>query len=141
MVHRQFLLTPEARDRLSDKLGPHWYGPFKITQVLNNNVFRLDLPHYMRSHPVFNVNDLKRYQKNELPGRQMEPPPPITDADGFERFYVENILSHRRNRHGLKYLAKWIGYPEGTWEPERHWKSEIGQDLEPLAIYRHHNPH
>ena len=141
LVHHQFLLTPEARDRPSDKLRPRWYGPFKITQVINNNAFRLDLPHYMRSHPVFNVNALKRYHKNELPGRQVEPPPPITDADGFERFYVEKILSHRQKGHGLKYLVKWIGYPEATWEPECHLKNEIGQDLEPLAIYKHHNPH
>ena len=41
LVHRQFLLTPEARDRPSDKLRPRWYGPFKITQVINNNAFRL----------------------------------------------------------------------------------------------------
>ena len=45
LVHRQFLLTLEARDRPSDKLRPRWYGPFKITQVINNNTFRLDLPH------------------------------------------------------------------------------------------------
>ena len=141
LVHRQFLLTPEARDDRPSDERPRWYGPFKITQVINNNAFRLDLPHYMKSHPVFNVNALKWCHKNELPGRQVEPPPPMTDADGFERFYVEKILSHRRNRHGLKYLVKWIGYPAATWEPERHLKNDIGQDLEPLAIYKHHNPH
>ena len=141
LVHRQFLLTPEARDRPCDKLRPRWYGPFKITQVINNNAYRLDLPHYMRSHPVFNVGALKRYYKNEIAGRQVEPPPPITDADGFERFYVEKILSHRRERNRLKYLVKWIGYPDATWEPEQYLKNEIGQDLEPLKCYKRQNPH
>ena len=86
VVHRQFLLMPEARDRPCDKLRPRWYGPFKIVKAINNNAFRLDLPHYMRSHPIFNVSALKHYHGNEIVGRQVEPPPPITDADGFERY-------------------------------------------------------
>ena len=139
LVHRQFLLTPEARDRPCDKLRPRWY--FKIVKVINNNAYRLVLPHYMRSHPVFNVSALKHYHGNEIVGRQVEPPPPITDADGFERYYVEKILSHRRDRHGLKYLVKWTGYPEATWEPERYLKNELGQDLEPLKSYKRLNPH
>ena len=141
LVHRQFLLTPEARDRPCDKLRPRSYGPFKIVKVINNNAFRFDLPHYMRSHSVFNASALKHYQRNEIVGRQVEPPPPITDADGFERYYVETILSHRRDRHGLKYLVKWTGYPESTWEPERYLKNELGQDLKPLKSYKRLNPH
>ena len=105
---------PEARDRPCDKLRPRWYRPFKIVKVINNNEFRLDLPHYMRSHPVFNVSALKHYQRNAIVGRQVEPPPPITDADGFERYYVEKILSHRQDRYGLKHLVKWTGYMEAT---------------------------
>ena len=104
--NRQFLLTLEARDRPCDKLRTRWYGPFRIVKVINNNAFRADLPHYMRSHPVFNVGALKHYHRNEIVGCQVEPPPPITDADGFERYYVEKILSHRRDRYGLKYLVK-----------------------------------
>lgn len=141
LVHRQFLLTPEARDRPSDKLRPRWYGPFKIMEVINNNAFRLELPYYLRSHPVFNVTALKRYHKNELEGRQVEPQPPVTDADGFDRYYVEKILSHRQDRQGLKYLVKWVGYPEATWEPERYLKNELGQDLQPLITYKGHFPH
>ena len=95
----------------------------------------------MRSHPVFNVSALKHSHGNEIVGRQVEPPLPITDADGFERYYVEKILSHRRDRHGWKYLVKWTGYPEATWEPERYLKNELGQDLEPLKSYKHLNPH
>ena len=109
--------------------------------MINNNAFRLELPHYMRSYPVFNVSALKHYHGNEIVGRQVEPPPPITDADGFERYFVEKILSHRRDRHGLKYLVKWTGYPEATWEPERYLKNELGQDLEPLKSYKRLNPH
>ena len=89
--------------------------PFKILEQVTSNAYRLELPFYMRSHPVFNVTALKRYFKHEIDCRQTEPPPLITDADGFERFSVEKILSHRRDRNGLKYLVKWIGYPDATW--------------------------
>ena len=112
---------------------------FKILEQVTSNAYRLELPFYMRSHPVFNVTALKRYFKNEIDGRQTEPPPPITDADGFERFFVEKILSHRRDRNGLKYLVKWIGYPDATWEPEKFLKNEIGEDLEPLIKYKRTN--
>ena len=83
LVHRQFLLTPEARDRPCDKLRPRWYGPFKILEQVTSNAYRLELPFYMRSHPVFNVTALKRYFKNEIDGRKTESPPPITHADEF----------------------------------------------------------
>ena len=64
------------------------------------------------------------------------PPPPITDLDGFECYIVEKILDHKRTRRGKKFLVKWVGYPEATWEPEGFLKNDIGEDLEPL---REHN--
>ena len=96
LVHRQFLLTPEARDRPCDKLRPRWYGPSRF-KVINNNAFRLDLPHYLRIHPLFNVSALKHYHRNELRveivGRHVEPPPPITDANGL------NAIMLKRSYH------------------------------------------
>ena len=54
---------------------------------------------------------------------------------------MEKILSHRKDRQRLKYLVKWIGYPEATWEPEHYLKNEAGQDLEPLKVYKERFPH
>ena len=44
LIHRDFLITPEARDRPSDKLRPRWYGPFKVLEKVSSNAFRVDLP-------------------------------------------------------------------------------------------------
>ena len=44
MVHRDFLITPEARDRPCDKVRPRWYGPFEIKEQVGTNAFRLELP-------------------------------------------------------------------------------------------------
>ena len=136
MVHREYLVTPEARNRPCDKLRPRWYGPFKVTERITTNAFRLDLPHQLKCHPVFNITALKKFHQNEFEGRYTPPPPPITDLDGFERYIVEKILAHKRTRRGTKFLVKWVGYPDATWEPEEFLKNEIGEDLEPLKEYK-----
>ena len=94
MVHRECLITPEARDRPWEKLRPRWYGPFTITEVVSPNACGLQLPHQLHCHPVFNVTALKTYHQNTFEELYTEPPPPITDLDGYERFIVERILNH-----------------------------------------------
>ena len=134
LVHRDFLLTPEARDRQSDKL--RWYGPFRITQQVAPNAFRLSLPHNIKAHPVFNITALKLYNANKIQGRIDPTPSPVTDIQGFTRYIVEDILSHRTRRGNLQFLVKWSGYTDATWEPEKFLKNEAGQDLIPLKHYR-----
>ena len=141
LVHREFLMTPEARDRPSNKLRPKWYGPFKIVERISSNAFRLDLPFPLKCHPVFNISALKKYNQNQIDGRSVNPPPAVTDMDGFDRYVVESILSHRRRRHRLEYLVRWVGYKDATWEPEQFLQNEAGEDLIPLKTYKERNPH
>ena len=68
MVFHDFLQTPEARNRPSCKLRPRWFGPFVITTRVGANAYRLQLPHTLRCHPVFNVAALRLYQENTIPG-------------------------------------------------------------------------
>ena len=142
MVHKEYLFTPEARDCPCEKLRPGCYGPFTITEVVSPNAFRLQLSHQLCCHPVFNVTALKKYHQNTFEERYTEPPPPITDLDGYERFIVERILNHRDNRRGSQYLIKWTGYQDATWEPEaylqRSWRrlsSAARIQSPPLVIY------
>ena len=44
-------------------------------------------------------------------------------------------MDHKRTRRGTKFLVKWVGYPDATWEPEEFLKNEIGEDLELLKEY------
>ena len=119
LVHRDFLLTPEVRDRQSDKLRLRWYGPFRITQQVAQNAFRLSLPHKFKAHPVFNITALKLYNANKIQGRIDPTPSPVTDIQGFTRYIVEDILSHRTRRGSLQFLVKWSGYTDATWKPEK----------------------
>ena len=66
MVHREFLLTPEARSRPSHKLQLKWYGPFNVLQRVGPNAYRLELPHSVWCHPVFNVSAHKKYHQNGI---------------------------------------------------------------------------
>ena len=54
LVFKDFLLTPEERDRPSHKLPLKWYGPFKIQKKVAPKAYRLVLPRTIRAHPVFN---------------------------------------------------------------------------------------
>ena len=49
---------------------------------------------------------------------------------------MDKILDHKRTRRGTKFLVKWVGYPDATWEPEEFLKNEIGEDLEPRKEYK-----
>ena len=109
MVHREFLLSPEARGRPSHKLQLKWYGPFKVLKRFGPNAYRLELPHSVRYHPVFNVSALKKYHQNSIAGRVQYPPFPITDPDGHERFTVDSVLDHRVCCGQLQFLVRWRG--------------------------------
>lgn len=136
LVFRDYLLTPEARDRPADKLRLKWYGPFRITQKVAPNAFRLDLPWTIKAHRVFNVAALKKYHANDIPGRAEPVPPPEIDADGHVRYVVDRILSHRTRRRQRQYLVRWKGYADATWEPEQFLQDEEGGDLFPLQVYK-----
>ena len=114
LVHRDFVVTPEGRNRPCNKLCQRWYGPFEILERIGANAYRLQLPHTLRCHPVFNVSGLKKYFQSTIEGRQEEPPPPVIDLDGYERFIVEDILDHRRRRGELQYLVRLKGYFDAT---------------------------
>jgi hypothetical protein len=60
-------------------------GPFKITEVLPNDNFRLELSTEMKGmHDVFHVNLLEKYYENTLAGRETLPPPPVSVLVGEE---------------------------------------------------------
>ena len=127
-------MTPEARARPCHKLRPKSFGPFKVVERISANAFRLDLPRTLHCHPVFNVTALKKYFPSDMEGRNVPPPAPIIDLDGFERFIVEE-----ESEWGLQYLVRWKGYPDATWEPAAFLQDEDGHDIIQLQSYKSKN--
>jgi hypothetical protein len=100
------------------KLAPRRHGPFKITQVMSNVNYRLELPTQWSIHPVFHIDLLTPYKETIMHGPNFTRPTPEL-VDGEEEYSVERILDSRHfgRRRRLQYLVKWEGYPdaENMW--------------------------
>jgi hypothetical protein len=100
------------------KLAPRRHGPFKITQVMSNVNYRLELPTQWSIHPVFHIDLLTPYKETIMHGPNFTRPTPEL-IDGEEEYSVEKILDSRHfgRRRRLQYLVKWEGYPdaENMW--------------------------
>ena len=70
----------------------------------------------MKYHPVFHLSLLEPAANNPLAGQKQPAPPPIIVDDNVE-FEVEEILDSKFACKTLKYLVRWVGYDELTWEP------------------------
>ena len=104
---------------LPRKLRRRFVGPYKVTEVISDTAYRLDLPPTWRIHPVFHVDSLKRYHGSTESNREEQPPPPVI-VEGEEEYEVESILRHKGQGARRLYQVLWKGYPitEASWEPE-----------------------
>jgi hypothetical protein len=123
--------------RPSKKLDYRKMGPFKVIGQVNPVTFKLDLPAHMRIHPVFHASHLSPHHENTIPGRTVDPPPPVELASGTE-WEVEEILNVKRVGKGWKWLVRWKGYGTGddTWQTE----DELGNAKESLTEFYARNP-
>jgi transposase InsO family protein len=105
-----------ANDSANSRKFQHPYaGPFTLLKKVGENAFVLDIPAHWRLHPVFNVSRLKLSRVDHT--REHPPPPPLRSTAAVE-YEVEIITNHRGSTaKDLKYLVKWVGYPDPTWEP------------------------
>jgi hypothetical protein len=101
------------------KLYPRWLGPFKVSHVINDVAYRLELPATLKIHPISHVSLLKPYSHD---GPVKPPPCPIL-VDNSVEYEVEDILQTREVKSGKRtkqeFLVKWKGYgfEHCTWEP------------------------
>jgi hypothetical protein len=123
-LHDQVLLcTTNLKPKFGTrKLYPRWLGPFKVTKVVNDVAYQLDLPSSMKIHNVFHVSLLKPYKSDG----SVKPPPAPLAVDGHLEYEVEDLLGVRQVKAGTKFrqefLVKWKGYGHEhcTWEPEKN---------------------
>jgi hypothetical protein len=91
----------------SNKLTERCLGPFKVTEKISDQAYRLELPKTMRVHNVFYVGLLSKVKHNKLQAWENRPPP-IT-VEGEEEYKVEGIMDSRETRGKWEYLIKWKG--------------------------------
>jgi hypothetical protein len=102
----------------NQKLSSKFLGPFQITSAINDMAFCLELPSYLRIHPVVHVSRLKPYVQNNIEGRSLTPPS-MEIADDVSEWVVEDILWSRHRGNTVEYLVKWEGFSkiDCSWEP------------------------
>jgi hypothetical protein len=96
------------------KLKPRFYGPYRVTELINDVAVRLDLPPWARLHDVFHVGLLKKFQ-----GAPPDAPPPLPPIHhGAVAPASERVVKRRLARGVRQVLIQWKGESaaSATWE-------------------------
>jgi hypothetical protein len=106
----------------TEKLKPHFYGPYRVKRKVGEVAYELELPQGSKIHNVFHVSCLKRALGQHVVANEELPP---VDEEGHLILIPEEILEVRvkqlRNRDIKEYLVKWKNFPieDATWESEQ----------------------
>ena len=99
-------------DRPSEKLDFSNPGPYAIKEQVDH-LFKLELPSYIKAHPIFHADRLRKAADDPLPYQYENPPPPKVINDEL-KWEVERILDSRLWYGRLQYKADWTGHdPDG----------------------------
>jgi len=118
LLSTRHLRSPRPKRKLDYK----FLGPFRVTEVIGKQAYRLELPKTLQIHPVFHVSLLEPYKGSTIAGRQQ---PPLMEIDLKEDdvYEVEAILGQKVDDQGRwTYKIRWKGYAEDedSWEPATH---------------------
>src|ERR1700733_7468290 len=102
------------------KLDDKWLGPYPIKKRINHVAYELELPPWLRIHPVFHVSLLEPFKENSRTRDNKYPQPPPIIIQEQEEYEVKEILDSKLVKAKLHYLIDWVGYPPS----ERCWVEE-----------------
>ena len=95
--------------RPNRKLDYKFHGPFRITDAIGKQAYKLELPKTMQVHPVFHVSLLEPYSPRDSDG---DASPKPLEVDGEEEWEVAEVLDCRRRYGKLQYLVRWTGFSD-----------------------------
>jgi hypothetical protein len=126
-------LQPPTAAGARRKLGPKFYGPYRVLKALSPVTYHLDLPPHLKHHPKIHISALKPFTGTANPATFRHPPPP-DHVDNEEHFLVEAFLDSRGSGARRRFLVQWAGYAadHNLWVPASH----LRQDLDPATFAR-----
>ncbi|MCO5581497.1 hypothetical protein L7F22_035382 [Adiantum nelumboides] len=116
------LRKQKDKEKFYLKLRMRYYGPFQISEVINDVSCRLSLPASWKIHNAFHVSLLRQFV-GELPIQPEDSPQPEVD-ELDEVLQPEQILAHKERRQGgrmvRRYLVKFKNYSamDSKWMEE-----------------------
>jgi hypothetical protein len=127
-------LHPASSPTTVRKLGPKWFGPYKVTRQATPVSYTLDIPTHLRHHRTIHISQLKPATGIPNPTTFRQAPPPDI-IDGEPHYYVEAFLKSRGSSSRREHLVKWQGYADD----DNVWVSEasLRADLDPTTFQRH----
>jgi transposase InsO family protein len=105
------LLSSKNLRLRAGKLAPKMIGPFKVTDIVGTQAYKLALPPlYSRIHPVFHVSllELARLRNEDMP--DSVDTPELEDEDSEDEWEIESLVGHRKRVSGTQYLVRWKGW-------------------------------
>lgn len=121
------LSTKNLRIKQPSKLVPKYIGPFRVSEVINSQAYRLELPESLQIHSVFHTSLLRPYYGTAQPSLV-----PVAWSDG-PVFEIDAVIAERSipvhprsRRFRQEFRVRWR-QPAGsavplqdaeTWEPE-----------------------
>jgi hypothetical protein len=127
------------KDRFSElrksKLMPRAAGPFKIIEKINNNAYKLELPHEFGVSPTFNLTDLKPYlrEKNKLASRTtslQDGEDTISTSHMDMQGPITTARAHHLNQEVSSFLCKFSNYENSMLPNDVIVLSNKGEDQE-----------
>jgi len=101
------------------KFRDRYLGPFPITEVCNNNNYRVDVRQRFprMDQDVFNAKFLRPHVRRK---DHLQQPVVSQPVPGF--YEVARIINHRQRNGAKQYLVRWKGFSsaDDTWEPVAH---------------------
>ncbi|MCO5596549.1 hypothetical protein L7F22_050614 [Adiantum nelumboides] len=116
------LRKQKGEEKFYPKLRMRYYGPFQISEVINDVSYRLSLPASWKIHNTFHVSLLRQFV-GELPDQPEDSPQPEVD-ELDEVLQPEQILANKERCQGgrmvRRYLVKFKNYSamESKWMEE-----------------------
>ncbi|GMJ08032.1 hypothetical protein HRI_004472400 [Hibiscus trionum] len=107
-----------VQHKVSQKLAPKWFGPFKIVSKIGSTAYKLELPIGSKIHPVFHASQLKKRIGSDVFSTEL----PLIGPDGGISKEPVRIIDRRIGRKGnravTEVLVEWSNtFPEdATWE-------------------------
>ena len=75
------LRKKKGKEKVYVKLSLKNYGPLRISEVINEVAFRLELPAHWKIHNAFHISLLKKYQEPEPMDPVLEDPPEVEELE------------------------------------------------------------